>query len=164
MWLDLLVKTFCFSEIFHQMNCQGSNSPSRTQKRVQTSFAWRQRDANFFTQILLNLLAGRSIKIAKLYTMPVRSSPPPVEKNSSFNSQLRLAATGLLWSLITNWVWWQGNWLQGLLVLPKQNKKQIPEARPERYRWDSRTSDAIPNGACLLLIFPSTASLESLSP
>lgn len=76
------------SEIFHQKNCQGSNSPSRTQKHVQTSFACRQKDANFFTQILLNLLACRSIKIATLYKMPLGSSPPPAERNSSFNSVL----------------------------------------------------------------------------
>lgn len=76
------------SEVFHQKNCQGSNSPSRTQKHVQTSFACRQKDANFFTQILLNLLACRSIKIATLYKMPLGSSPPPAERNSSFNSVL----------------------------------------------------------------------------
>lgn len=76
------------SEIFHQINCQGSNSPSRTQKHVRTSFACRQRDARFFTQMLLNLLACRSIKTAKLYKMPFGSSPPPAERNLSSNSVL----------------------------------------------------------------------------
>lgn len=74
------------SEIFHWINCQGSNSRSRAGKHVQTSFACRQWDTNCFTQILLNLLACRSIKIAKLYTLPLGSNPPPVERNSSFNA------------------------------------------------------------------------------
>lgn len=74
------------SEISHQINCQGSNSPSRTDKHVQTSFACRHSDANCFAQILLNLPACRSTQIVKLYTVPLGSNSPPVERNSSFNS------------------------------------------------------------------------------
>lgn len=69
-------------------NCQGSSSPSRAQKHVQASSACRQGDVNCFSQILLNLLACRSIKIAKLCTLPLGSNLPPAERNSCFNSCL----------------------------------------------------------------------------
>lgn len=67
------------------VTCQGSSSPSRAQKHVQTSSACRQRDVNCFPQILLNLPACRSIKIAKLCTLPLGSNPPPAKRNSCFN-------------------------------------------------------------------------------
>lgn len=136
MW-DILL-----SEIFHQINCQSSNSLSRTAKHVQTSFACRQKDANDFAQNLLNLLACKSVKVAKLYTA---SRIQPSTCGKEFKFQLCFPDTGLLWSLITNQVWWQHNWLQGLLVPSKLNKKQIPKARSEMCHWESRISDAIPH-------------------
>lgn len=124
------------SETSHQIDCLGLNSVRQTNmfKPVLPT----DTTANCcFTQILLFSATCRSIQIAKLYTLPLGSNPPPVERNSSF--QCYLTATGFLWSLITNG-WWQRNWRQGLLVLFKQNKKQIlkQDLKCTTGIWDQR--------------------------
>lgn len=88
------------SEIFHQINCEGSSSPVRMQKHVQTSFVCRQRDAYFSPQAPLNLLALQKHKNSQAVHHACRIQPSTCGKE--FRFQRCLAATGLLWGLITN--------------------------------------------------------------
>lgn len=89
-----------FSEIFHQINCQGSNSPSRTGKHVQTSFACRQWDANCLYPDSLEPSCMQKHKSSQAVHTASRIQPSTCGKEFKF--QRCLAATGFLWSLITN--------------------------------------------------------------